>query len=377
VAGSLRRFIATGVVGIVALTALVAWGVGWIAVPHGVGYLSPVFARDGRSVYAVVRDARAMVTGFGREFFTAPASVRLLRDRFTLIKVALEDGRITVVEEFPPSPLQGQRASAYRPAIFGVPRAHLRWADADHLEYEIGVTRSEIPRLRTFVLRRRWNAAAGSYETTPPWQEASPDGGGDEPDQLHGDLEAIAVPGEYAMPCAIAILRRGDSQGRVLVETADCRDRYPSGFTEAVLAPLSRRAEIERAELIKNTYADLVKRGRAAGLPEGQAMLDAGEEMSRRGLFPKTAKLIAHAAACDGASPLFHISTGEFSVGLFQDIEKAIAAPGTDVDKSMGSYITHRAYTTSRDINTFIDAGHAIFFVETRGACWRLTINRP
>lgn len=375
--GSLTRWIAAGVLGLLAVVALGAWGIGWISMPHAVGYFSPIFARDGQSVFAISRDARAIVTGFGQEFFTAPASVRVLRDRFRLINVRLSDGRMTVVEELPPSPLEGQRIRAYRPSIFGTPHAHLRWADADHLDYELAVTRHDTAQSRTFVIRRRWNAATRTYDTTPPWQEGYASMGGDEPDQLHGDLEGIAVPGAYSMPCAIAILRRGEARGRALIETGVCREKYPSGLSAEVLTPLSRRADIERIEHIKKTYAELVERGRAAGRSEGQAMLDAGEEMSRLGLYPKSTKLVAHETACAGASPLFHISTDEFEVGLFQDIEKAIAAPDTEVNKSMGSYITHSDYSTSRQINEFIDAGNSSFFVETRGTCWRLTINRP
>jgi len=377
VRGKLTRWIAAGVLSLAVLVALATWGAGWIAVPHGVGYFAPIFARDGQSVFAITRDARATVTGFGQEFFTAPASVRLLRDRFRLINVRLSDGRMTIVEEFPPSPLEGQRIRAYRPSIFGSPHAHLRWGDADHLDYELAVTRHDTPSSRTFVIRRRWNLAARTYDTTPPWQEAYTGMSGDEPDQLHGDLEVISVPGEYSMPCAIAILRRGEPQGRALIQTRGCPGKYPAGLSDAVLAPLSRRADIERAETIRTTYADLVARGRASGRPEGQAMLDAGEEMSRLGLFPKTTRLVAHETVCDAATPRFHISPEEFRVGLFQDIERAIAAPDTEVNKSMGSYITHRDYTTSRQINEFIDAGNSTFYVETRGKCWRLTIDRP
>lgn len=373
----LTRWIAAAALALAVLVALAAWGIGWIAVPHGVGYFSPIFARDGQSVFAITRDARAIVTGFGQQSFTAPASVRLLRDRFTLINVRLSDGRVTVVEEFPPSPLEGQRIRAYRPSIFGSPQAHLRWGDADHLDYELAVTRHDTPSSRTFVIRRQWNTATRTYDTTPPWQEAYSGMSGDEPGQLHGDREAIAVPGEHSMPCAIAILRRGEPQGRALIETGGCGKKYPSGFSAEVLAPLSRRADIERAETIRTTYADLVARGRASGRSEAQAMLDAGEEMSRLGLFPKSTTLVAQETGCDGASPRFHIFPEEFKVGLFQDIEKAIAAPGTEVNKDMGSYITHRDYSTSREINAFIDAGHSSFVVETGGQCWHLTINRP
>ena len=144
-----------------------------------------------------------------------------------------------------------------------------------------------------------------------------------------------------------------------------------------VLQPISRRAEIERIETIKSTYADLVARGRAAGRNEGQAMLDAGKEMQRLGLYPKTPTLAATRAGCADLSPVFTISDMEFKVGLFQDIEQAIASPGTDVDKSMGDYITHRDYTTSREINEYLKRGRTTFGVRARGECWRLTIQRP
>lgn len=43
----------------------------------------------------------------------------------------------------------------------------------------------------------------------------------------------------------------------------------------------------------------------------------------------------------------------------------------------MGAYITHRDYTTSREINDFLDAGNSVFSVQARGRCWSLTVSRP
>ena len=105
-------------------------------------------------------------------------------------------------------------------------------------------------------------------------------------------------------------------------------------------------------------------------------MLDANEEMSRRGLFPKSTKLVAHQIACADAAPRFQISTEQFTVGLFSDIAAAIAAPDKEVDKSIGRYIVHRDYQTSQQINAYLDAGHSTFFVDARAGCWRLTIAR-
>ena len=373
------RVLASLVLGL-ALLALAAGAflrVGPVAVPHETGYLAPVFSPDGGAVFAVKRDARALVLGFGREFFTPPARVTLLGNRFELVSIRVADGRETVVEAFPASPLTGTRIRAYYGAIFGVPHAHLRWADATHLDYEIAVTHHEVPLSRTFVIRRAWNPASATSVTTFPWQEDSTAMGGDETLQLHGDLEVLAVPGEEMLPCAIALLRRDGSAAAPLVETATCRRRYPSGISPAILSAMSRRADIERAETIRTTYADLVARGRAAGRSEGQAMLDAGKEMQRLGLYPRTTTLVAAPVDCNDASPVFSISDMEFTVGLFSDIEAAIAKPGVEVNKSMGAYITHDDYTTSRHINQYVEAGHSVFVVRARGACWQMTIQRP
>jgi hypothetical protein len=372
--GRVLRWVAAIALVLLIAVAALAWRSGIVSAPHETGYFAPLFSPDGRSVFAIAREVRAIVTGFGAEFFTPPATVRIRRDRFRLVRFDVSGATITTVEELPPSPLEGARIEAYHGAIFGVPHAHLRWADAEHLEYEIAVTRHDSPLSRTFVARKVWNPAARAYATPPPWQEGTTQmAAGDEPQRLRGDYEAIAVPGIEMMPCAIALLDRKSAEALTLVETPACRRKYSSGISVAVLEPLSRRAEIERMEKIKSTYADLVARGRQSGLSEGQAMLDAGKAMQRLGLYPKTPTLVAERAGCD-ATPLFAISDAEFTYGLFPDIEAAIARPGVEVDKSMGAYITHRDYTTSRQINEHLDAGHTTVVIRARGACWRLTV---
>jgi hypothetical protein len=371
-----RRIFRWIVPALVAAIAFTAWIAGLVGAPRADGYLSPVFSPDGQAVFAVARDVLATKVGFGHQFFTPPATVRLHRDRFKLIRLGVTDGRMTVVEELPPSPLEGARISAYHGAIFGVPHAHLRWTKG-LLEYEVAVTRHDTPASRTFVIRRTWNPAAPAAESQPSWQEAYTSRSGDEPSQLHADLEVLAIPGDELMPCAIAVVGRNDARARLLVETPVCRKRYPAGLGPDELRPISRRADIERAAHIRTTHAALVERGRQAGLSEMQALLAAGKEMSRLGLYPKTTTLVAAAAECASASPLFRIADAQFDAGLFQDIAEAIASPGEEVDKSMGAYGTHSDYTTSREINEYLDAGNSVFFVEARGRCWRVTITRP
>lgn len=362
---------------VLATLLLGAWFVGLVGIPRAEGYFSPVFSPDGATVFAVTRHALATKIGFGYQFFTPPTTVRLHRDRFKLIGLRVADGHTKVFDELPPSPLEGTRFSAYHGSIFGVPRAVLRWT-MGLLEYEVAVTRHDTPASRTFVIRRTWNPAAKRAASgVTSWQEAHTTMGGYEPLQLHGELEVLAIPGDESMPCGLALAARNEPRARILVETPVCRNKYPAGLGPDALRPISRRDDIERAEKIRTTYATLVERGRQAGLAEGSAMLAAGKEMRRLGLYPKTTTLVASAVECAAASPLFRILDAQFDVGLFQDVAAAIATPGEEVDKSIGAYVTHSEYTTSREINDYLDDGNSVIFVEARGRCWKLTVTRP
>src|SRR5262245_48206337 len=79
-----------------------AWRIGYMAAPHETGYFAPGFAPDGQSVFTIAREVRAAISGFGAEFFTPPATVRMLSDRFRLIQIRVPDGRVTTVEDLPP-----------------------------------------------------------------------------------------------------------------------------------------------------------------------------------------------------------------------------------------------------------------------------------
>jgi hypothetical protein len=365
----LRRIgVALGLLAVAASVAAVA-----LTTTRGRGYFGPVFSAEGASVYVLVRDVSASVVGLGYDSFTPPASVWIHRDRFSLIAIRVADGRITLVRDFPASPLEGSRISAYHGAIFGEASGHLHWADADHLDYELTVTRPDSPSTHTFVWRHRWSAKTGPTEDSTSWQPGYASMTGDEPLQLHGDREVIGVRGPELMPCAVVILRTGDAAASPLVDSGRCGDRYSGGFARDVLE--SRREAIEHAALLKKTYADLVAEGRAQGLSEGAAMLQAGKGMQRLGLYPKTPTITASPSACDALQPVFHISDEEFRVGLFQDIQEAIDRPGQEADFH-GEYVTHRDYTTSHQLNDFLaDRAHREFLVDGRGGCWRLRID--
>ena len=368
------RWIAAGAL---LVLAAAAWSAGLATVQRDSGYSAPVFAPDGASVYALRRDAGAAVFGFGYEFFTPPATVFVHRDGHALINVRLADHRLEVLLELPPSPLEGQRISAYHGSIYGTSNGHLRWS-AGQLEYEIAVTRHDTPLSRTFVARGRWDEARRTPVAPPQWLEQSATMGGLEPAQLSGRLEVMAVPGEEGLPCALVTLHRDTRQIDTLAATRRCGRRYRSGLSLSDIQPLSRRAEIERTQAMTRTYAELVAHGVAAGASEGAAMLRANKEMERLGYYRKSTTLTATPGQCTSGPAVFPISKEEFTVGLFPDIAEAIAHPGEEVDKGMGNYIVHDRFETSRRINEFLSSReHTTFHVKTHDACWQVQINRP
>ena len=72
--------------------------------------------------------------------------------------------------------------------------------------------------------------------------------------------------------------------------------------------------------------------------------------------------------------PVFEITETEFVVGLFSDIRQAIAAPGTAVEKNMGSYIRHRDFDTSARLNAYLKTGARQFYVKYGEQLFKLTV---
>ena len=341
------------------------------------GFHAPVFAPDGRSVFLVIRDVRAVVLGFGYEGFTPPASVWLLRDRLHLARIHLADGRVEFLQELPPTPLEGTRLSTYRGGLYGSADAHLRW-HGDELDYEVQVRRPNRPTSTTFVLRSRWTA--GPAPAGPlAWSRGARRMTGAEPAQLSGSLEVLAVGGGEPMPCAVVLLSTGPEPTRGLAETAACRSRHADGYDVTSVHEQSVRAMLERRALLASTHAELLADARRRGLSEGDAALEAIRGMQRLGLYPKPTQLVAAPAADrrSGTMPIVDITDEEFRVGLFSDIQRALEHPGEPVDKHPGPYLVHDDFSTSRQLNEYLAAGETTFLVRARGRLWRLTIERP
>lgn len=342
---------------------------------HDRGYFAPRFTPDGSAVLVVMRETRAVVLGFGYETFTPPARVRVARDRFSLLRIRLDDRHVETVQSWPPSPIEGTWIQTYRPSIAGSASAHLRWATPDVVEYELAVSRPSQPSSETFVLRRRWDPAARQLGGADQWQPGHASMGGTETSQLSGSREVVAVRAGGAAACAVLVVTDGQAVAEPLVEEGPCRDRYPDGYPVSALGDVLRRADIERVEQLKSTHERLVAEARARGLGEGDAALEAIRGMQRLGLYPKPSTLVAsHAAEAEAGLPIFDITDTEFLVGLFPDIRAAIDRPGEEVEKS-GQYVTHRDYDTSRGINEWLDdRRHAVFYVRADAALWRIDV---
>ena len=344
------------------------------------GYFAPRFTPDGSAVVLIVREARATVTGLGYETFTPPARSRVSRDRFSVVRVRLADRAVERLVELPPSPLEGRRIEVYRPRLYGSAHAHLRWEQTGQLAYEVGVSIPRQPSSDHYRVSRLWDGASRpEVVAAGAWQPGATGMSGAEPSQLHGPHEVVAVGAGGAMPCAVVIVTQGRDRADPVVESDACRKAHPDGYPVMALADLLRRADIERSALLRTTHERLVAEARAAGLGEGDAALEAIEGMRRLGLYPKPAVLVAaRVEAADEAAPRVSISAEEFRVGLFADLREALDRPGEEVEKSMGEYVVHRDFDTSRRLNALLEErGDLTFFVEADGALWRVHLDRP
>ncbi len=341
------------------------------------GYFAPRFTPDGRAVVAVVRDSRAVVAGLGYEMFTPPARVYVARDRFSIVRIGLDDRRVDILRTFPASPTEGSWIQTYRPRYYGQGSGHLRWTPEGELEHEIGVTVPKVPLSETFLVRRRWNNLTRTWDESAPWARGTTAMGGDEPSQLHGNREVAAVRAGGAMPCAIVVVTDGQPMASPLAESSECRAAHPDGYPVAGLTDTLRRAEIERVEHLRLTHERLVAEARARGLSEGDAALDAIDGMQRLGLYPKPSTLVVSPVErSQVGTPLVAISAEEFRVGLFSDIRKALDRPGEEVSKDTSPYIVHRDFDTTRQINAFLDGRtDTDFFLEADGRFWRVAVD--
>jgi len=170
------------------------------------------------------------------------------------------------------------------------------------------------------------------------------------------------------------LLREGKTSRLDILTAADAFSQENPG--NIPIEDYSHRKRLEKIKALRETDRRLVEKFRAEGLSEGEAMLRAGDELEKMGLYPKSPRITAKSIERPkGDHAAFPISRDEFRYGLFPDIEKAINETGAEV-RFWGNYISHTDYDTSRRINEHLSKGNAQFYVITGGKTYLMTITR-
>jgi hypothetical protein len=331
---------------------------------------APAFGPDGKEVYYLTREAWGVSWRPGNEFFAPPAEVITLGDRFMLQKTRYDTGETTTVHTWRvPHPLKPKEQ--YRNYLFGIPECELKW-EGRTLHYKIGL--DFLPNDPPYLSVNEWTTGSWNADTKDLAEQETWKSGYQSTDRwsnqiLSGSWEIV----DYKSLALILYdsgawtrlpLRVSDSGGHLLrqeVTTADLKDYI-------------HRPQLERSKTIRETYVAIVARLQAQGLPEGEAMLRANDEMEKRGYFPRTPRIAAlKIGTIRQGIRIFEISKDEFRFGLFPDIEEAIAQPGAEVHFE-GRYITHQDFDTSRKLNTYLAEGNKSFIVKTDKGMFLLII---
>ncbi|MDP6707000.1 MAG: hypothetical protein QF893_11705 [Alphaproteobacteria bacterium] len=346
------------------------------------GFYAPIYAQDGSGIYFVHRETEGISWGLGYEHFTPPAHAYVLGDRFSLNRLDLESSSIEALKRWPASPLEGRHLRHYRGRLYAIPRVRLRWAENGGLEYTVAVSLPKVPRSESFGLRRRWNNLTDSFEETDSWQNGHFTTTGYNEDAVRDGKELMTPRGPQYYPLAILAVDHGSGGLDIQLESARYRKLFPNGMPEPRwLEERSIFAEVERLRAMRSAHAEALRRFKSQGLPEGEARLRTGKEMQRLGYYRKSDTITARrlsgseAEAARSAGAIV-IPDGEMQSGVFPDIEKAVAAPGQAIDKSMGKYVTHHDYVNSAKLNARIAAGDTKILIVYRGAVFELTIER-
>ena len=346
------------------------------------GFYSPVYSPDGAEVFFIARETSGLVLGFGFECFSPPAYVFVWKDRFTLLRLLVEDGSVEIAKTWPGSPLERQWLRTYRGRLFTVPSTRLRWDDPSRLQYRVRLRTPRQPTADHFFLSGEWKSTGEESPDSNTWQQGWTETSGNNESPLSGEWEVMPARGEQAYPCALVAHSAATSELKVLLATPTCDRVYPNGIRFSDVAELSRRKQIERIKLLKSTHDLLMQQAQAEGLTEYEASLKVTLQMQDLGFYARPPQLVAQALSRQRAraleqqgalEPLFSITEMEFRVGLFQDIERAIKAPGAEVERS-GRYVIHRDYSNSQKLNRFFESGERLFYVETQGRTYRLKL---
>ena len=363
-----------------ALVLAVAAAVWWLKLvtwEAHTGYFGPAFSHDGRHVYAVVRETSGFTWGLGWEHFTPPAYAYPMSDRIRLVRVDTASGTEETLETWATTPVHQRIISEYRGRVFNTFHATVRPDARSGVQYEAKMALPVAPASEVHVLTGTWSPHAADRRRGD-WQRAHRVMGPSEP-VVSGETEVFALKGPESYPCAIALLDHEVMKARVLAQSAVCTRRYPEGPPVAALLEVSRKKDIERVAELERVRAALVAKHRERGATEIEALLRTTRDLEDLGYLPKSPRIVAHRLSANDADanrglPLFSIAEAEMASGIFPDIAKALAAPGTEINKTIGRYMLHDTYANSHALNAHLASGGREFLVRYRGETWRIEL---
>ncbi len=352
--------------------ALALYAAQLVTIERHRGFFAPVWDPAGRFVYFVQRDTFGVTWGLGWEHFTGPASAYIIDDELALRRLTLDTEITETLLTWNTTPVESRVIEEYRGRIFNTLSARID-TDQDAVEYRVRMSIPRVPMSVHHSLHGRWTPRTREPAS---WQQTDVSLLGYAEHRLVDGVELLTVPGREFFPAAVIAVRR-DGAHQVLMQNDAFPELYPGGIPARVISERSLREMIERHREIARVRRKLVDEYLAQGMDEGQALLEAGDRLQDLGYYPKGPQLVARALSeAPRGAPVFEISEEEFRVGLFSDIRAAIGSPGESVDKSMGRYVVHRDFDTSRRLNAWLDAGHTRFVVEHDGAFYAIEVRR-
>lgn len=366
------RIIALLIVGGLVVLAAGAYALGIASYERYSGYLAPVWDESGKAVFYIQRNTSGFIWGMGWEHFSPPASSYPTSDEFSLRRLNVESGEVEILQTWPVSPLSNRVTKHYRGRIFNTVSARIE-PKGGAAEFIVVLQIPKSPRSDVWTLEGTWQAGAPAQVN---WQQKGHNVGGFSDQTLLNGVEVISVRGRESFPSAIVTIA-ADGKQSIVLRNDDFDDLYPDGIPQRHIDERSRRSSIERIRTFKKTRAELIAKHMAAGMREGEAMLQASEDMEDMGLLPKRPRMVAKPVdSSPGDLKLFDIPPNYFVAGLFNDIAAAIAEPGKLVDTHTGGYLKYYDDDVGTRLKAWRDAGNDRFAVRTGGKIYVMEIRR-
>lgn len=351
-----------GIAGLLILLAVaVAWS-GLAGVYSQSGFYGPAWSTTAGHLVYFRRQTRGIVIGPGQEFFTPPAEVLVLADTMTLIDRDLASGEEQVLGKLELTPHVDRWVSHYHGRIFGVVHAAIT-AGAEGVDFNVDLGIPTQPLTTTWRIDGAWRA--GQWRTGD-WQRGEVRRVS-EPVLVDG-LEVLLVPGPEGYGGAMVTMNADAGFNIVAVVP----DFDPAQVDRARLASLSRRRDIERVRHLTEVRDRLQQQHESEGMREGEASLATISDMESMGLLPLPNGIIANKIdKAPAESTVFTIPADYFRVGLFQDLQGAMATPGKRVRSSTGDYLVYANDNIGVRLRNW-RADHKQFYIRVDGQVWKI-----